>query len=249
MIASLKKFFLTRTPWKPVHMGPWIRTLYFKHYLKKFVKDEKRVETILDAGCGHGHYTKYLADRFPKGKVQGFDILSAPEWKSYATDNLSFEQKDIAVFKDEQKFDLVVCIDTLEHVENNTRAIDSLVKSLKKDGIIYVAIPCDSQESFFFGKKHFKSFEEWEKDEHIGVQHTLPELVSVFERAGTKILLSRYTFSFFGHLAWELEYILRGSKIKERISILLMPLYKILGFLDLTLPIGKGNNLVIAKKL
>jgi len=249
MKSKLKNFLLNHTPWKPVHMGPWIRALYFRYYLSIFVKDKDSIKTILDAGCGHGHYTNKLATQFPHAKVDGFDILSAPEWQSYEKDNLTFSQQDIMTFNEESKYDLVICVDTLEHVENNIQAIGSLVKSLKKDGIIYIAIPCDSQESYFFPKRYFQSFEDWEKDEHIGVQHSLQDLVKIFEGLGTKVLLKRYTFTFFGHLAWEIEYILRGSKVKNRISVLLMPLYKILGFLDLMIPIGKGNNLLVAKRI
>jgi SAM-dependent methyltransferase len=249
MKSRLKNFLLKSTSWKPVHMGPWIRTLYFKYYLNAFVKDKDSIKTILDAGCGHGHYTNKLALHFPSAKVEGFDILTAPEWQSYKRDNLSFRQQDIMTFNEELKYDLAVCIDTLEHVENNTQAIGALVKSLKKNGIIYIAIPCDSQESYFFPKKYFQSFEEWEKDEHIGVQHTLKDLVTIFEGLRTKVLLKRYTFTFFGHLAWELEYILRGSKLKNRISVFLMPLYKLLGILDLMIPLGKGNNLLVARKI
>jgi len=62
--------------------------------------------------------------------------------------------------------------------------------------------------------------------------------------------LARYTFTFGGDLAWELEAIfrLREDKFGNRINILLMPLYKLLAILDLFFPLGRGNNLLIVKK-
>jgi len=72
-------------------------------------------------------------------------------------------------------------------------------------------------------------------------------LKNILRNLGFSIVFSRYTFTFWGNLAWEIEFLLR--KKNNRLNILMMPLLKFLGWLDLLFPIGRGNNLIIVQKL
>ena len=53
------------------HMGSYIRFLYFKKYLKKLPL--KNFKLILDAGCGRGKYSLYMAHLFPGKKIFAID--------------------------------------------------------------------------------------------------------------------------------------------------------------------------------
>ena len=80
------------------------------------------------------------------------------------------------------------------------------------------------------------------------IEKVLPFLTEILKNLGFDIKFSRYTFTFFGRLGWELEFIIREASWGGRVNIILMPFYKLLGLMDIFFPIRKGNNLIIASK-
>lgn len=245
---SLRTFVLSREPFRPAHMGLWIRMLYFKHYLRRFPPEH--LESILDAGTGRGTYARFLAKKFPSTKITGIDILPVPEWSLPKPPNLVFEKADLTTLSENATRDLIVSVDVLEHIQGNSDAIKCFYTALRTGGILYLAVPCEPECMYLFPKAWFSKFHEWEKHEHVGEQRPLPELRTLLEETGFKILFSRNTFTFWGIAAWEMETLLgcSNTRIADVVRVLLMPIFKLLGFLDLYLPIGSGNNLIIAKK-
>ncbi len=229
------------------HVGTLIRGMYFRRYISKVVSRGK-IKKALDAGCGRGQYAAYLARLCPEVQVTGLDIFDAPEWELYHEPNLRFGVMDLEQAVPEESYDLVVTIDTLEHIRDNNRVLSFFYDTLNPGGYLYLAVPCDAQTIQFFPERFFKKFRDWEIDEHIGYQWTISELVHELKTRGFKIELARYTFTSWGIIAWEIEFILRESAWGGRFNLILMPLYRLLGLLDIYLPLGRGNNLVIAKK-
>lgn len=72
-----------------------------KHYpvIKNLIQ-KKDLASVLDYGCGKGHFLKYARETFPDMRIEGFDVAS----DEYAT-------------LPEGLFDLVLCLDVMEHVE------------------------------------------------------------------------------------------------------------------------------------
>lgn len=68
---------------------------------------------VLDVGCGNGFITQCMSIYTD---VKGIDI-----------------EDDIAVYKDDKQYDVVTCLDVLEHVRELSKALDN-IKSLCKDG-------------------------------------------------------------------------------------------------------------------
>lgn len=101
--------------------------------------------TILDAGCGSGVVSRYLAEKFPQGKVIGCDasgdrILQASAMARNIS-NLEFKQSDLlkTVFES-SSFDAVICRYVLEHLKNEDAqvALSELHRCLRPGGIIHV---------------------------------------------------------------------------------------------------------------
>jgi SAM-dependent methyltransferase len=72
-----------------------------------------------DVGCGAGLVTELLAKRFASSQFEGFDeSADAKEfWKQrQVLGNLTFKNED--VFGLPRDFDLIVCLDVFEHVED-----------------------------------------------------------------------------------------------------------------------------------
>ena len=205
------------------------------------------MHSVLDAGCGRGRYATLVVARMPDVMVTGYDLLPHKEWKGIERSNLHFMVKDLHAMDDHDAFDAIISIDSLEHIPDNKKVLALFYKALRQNGILYLAIPNESEEWHFFPRKWFAHFHEWEEHEHIGEQYTLDALCNLITSLGFRIEYARHTFTFFGALGWEIEFLLHHNM--RRFYILAMPFIKLLGILDIYFPLGKGNNLVIAKKL
>jgi SAM-dependent methyltransferase len=245
---KIKNRLLSHEPFKPAHMGYWIRSHYFRHYVRSLIRRQNFVD-VLDAGCGTGMYSRMLAIWLPHARIHAIDLLSLKEWKD-APENISFETLDLRHLDAHDRYDLVVTVDVLEHIPDNTDVIRRFARALRSGGYLYIAVPSETQEQHFLPRHLFSHFHEWEEHEHIGEQHTLAQLAEFVRSMGLDVCVARHTFTFFGTIAWEIEMALhwRGGSFGKRVRILLMPLLKTLGWLDIMLPIGTGNNLVIARK-
>ena len=244
---GIKSFLLSHEPFRPDHMGEWIRMFYFRHYAPRFFP--KNAQSLLDAGTGRGAYAVATADMFPNSHITAVDIVIFKEWSTWGRKNISFAQGDLTKLDEVNAYDAIFSIDVLEHIPHNEEVIAKLYSALRPGGVLYLAVPCESTEIHIFPQKWFGRFHEWEEHEHIGEMRPLGEVKKILVQLGFTILISRCTFTFWGMLAWEIETLLsyRG-RWGDRINIILMPFYKFLGILDLYLPVGTGNNLIIAKK-
>src|SRR4051812_10372097 len=98
---------------------------------------------VLDAGCGLGYGAAMLADG-GAASVTAVDI--APEIvdvaRDQAGDRVRFETADVRSlpFPDDA-FDLVVCFEVIEHVDEQESALDELRRVLAPGGLLVVSSP------------------------------------------------------------------------------------------------------------
>jgi len=111
-------------------------------------------DVVLDAGCGDGYISFELA-KYVKSVV-GVDIddkIIAYNKRTIERQNLSFICYDISMLSnyfDNEIFDKVICIDTLEHSQNFLRIIEMFSNLLKTNGILYATIPIGAHGHFEF---------------------------------------------------------------------------------------------------
>lgn len=126
----------------------------FRHNIRHYIILNKLLDLglkhkkhILEIGCGNGALTKLMVDKLKKGRITAMDISSESiqhakrNLKGY--NNITHVVSDIADFKPDSKFDMIVLSDVLEHISMEYH--DALFKKLNEvvegDGIVFINIP------------------------------------------------------------------------------------------------------------
>jgi len=246
-MLSAAKNYLIRGAFKPVHMGNWIRGLYMQRYLSRMVRTQP--QDILDAASGNGRHVIILSKLYPNAVIEGMDINSFKEWEKLSGPLHRFNIQNLEELNEHEKRDLIVSIDTIEHIKGNERVLKAFYEALRPGGHLYLHVPCESDEIFIFPRRWFSAFYEWAEDEHVGEMRKLSDLTRIMQQIGYEICLARNTFTLFGHLAWEIEFLLQHKGVwGRRFNIIFSPIYKLLGLFDVWFQVFGGNNLVIARR-
>ena len=143
---------------KPLHKFNPIRISYIKENIIKSFKIDNKKEPlkkikILDIGCGGGLLTEPL-------KRLGADItgIDASE-KNINVAKLHAKKNNLQInyicsspenFKTKKKFDVILNMEIVEHVEDVNFFLKSCARLLKKDGIMFVATLNKTLKSYIF---------------------------------------------------------------------------------------------------
>lgn len=226
-------------------VGLQIRSLYFKQALSDL--NDKKFEKILDAGSGIGIYSIYLSEKFPNSKVVGVDLdkfnvkLSNKIKHDLGINNLKFEYRDITKKTGVEKYDLIVNIDVLEHIENFELVLKNFYNSLNTSGFLYIHTPQTNQ------KRIFSSLEDWHHEDHIREGFNKNELRKDLEKIGYKIVKLEETFGFFGKLAWEINHMMLSKNFI--LSGITYPIVYLIASLDILTSNKKGLGIsILAQK-
>tara|TARA_B100001121_G_scaffold310417_1_gene341315 strand:+ start:5853 stop:6578 length:726 start_codon:yes stop_codon:yes gene_type:complete len=133
---------------KPLHMFNPIRIEYItenikQHYNIDLTKNNfLKSLNILDIGCGGGLISEPMARL--GGKVTGIDaseknIKIAQLHAKKNNLDIQYINKSPEQLKEFEKFDVILNLEIIEHVENVNLYLDSCYKLLKKNGIMFTA--------------------------------------------------------------------------------------------------------------
>jgi ubiquinone/menaquinone biosynthesis C-methylase UbiE len=198
---------------------------------------------ILDAGCGDGLYTAWLAYKHPTTKITGVDLNPTSIDKArqlqhlLPVDNLKLYQADLSKPFANSCYDLAYCIDVLEHIQDDDLVLKNLALALKPTGTLLLHAPLSNQ------KRYFKSFRSWQQNDHVRQGYQEDNLKAKLELNGFKLISTQYTFGWAGALAWEIYELAHQLGQVPRIltSLLLRPL----SFLEVKLKNNWGNAIFI----
>lgn len=156
----------------------WFMSLYGFENEEAFRLYLANKNTILDAGCGLGYKSAWLASLAPHALVIGMDFSEAAQIAAgkYSTiPNLYFIQGDIAVtgIKD-GTIDFVLCDQVIMHTEDPGKTFDHLSGLVSKDGefacYVYAkkALPRELLDDYFRSNTHTYSSEQlWEMSKQL----------------------------------------------------------------------------------
>ena len=131
---------------KPLHMFNPIRIQYITENIKLHLKITKnelpKNLNILDIGCGGGLISEPMARL--GAKVTGIDaseknVKIAKLHAKKSNLDIRYLNKSPEQLNEYEKFDVILNLEIIEHVENVNLYLDSCYKLLKKNGIMFTA--------------------------------------------------------------------------------------------------------------
>lgn len=234
------------------HVGTFANGIYLKRILRK-----RTFKNILDAGCGSGTFSFYIAKNFSKSSVVGVDIgkqglhdhsrtldVCSKIQKTLKLPNLVFTELDLCRLSAKGEYDLIICFDVLEHIKENQKVIKNFFSALKKGGWLLLRIPTKEQVRLF-DKKYTRKHELWAKVEHVGQHHDMKSLVYAIEEVGFKIVFKRYTNGVWGRLSFELNEIMEYYNFPLILQYSVVPFLKLLRYIDTLADNKEGNGLLV----
>lgn len=123
---------------------PWYRLIL--KMIKPVINNFEGRE-VLEVGCGLGGFPIYIGSK--KGKCVGLDISKKAikeakvlSKKYKVNDQVDFIIADARFLPITREcFEMIVCSETLEHIENYQQAFHELVRVAKKNGFLIVTVP------------------------------------------------------------------------------------------------------------
>lgn len=154
--------------------------------LKKYLP--KKENNIIEIGCGYGIMTKMLASY---GAITGIEPYT--DCYDYLKANIkgTFAKEEFLKFETEKKFDVVALFDVLEHIEDETAAVQKIHSLLEQNGRVVLTVPA---YMFLWSthddlNKHFR-------------RYTLTELKELFKINGFRINKLTYFNTFLFPIAY-----------------------------------------------
>ncbi len=94
--------------------------------------------SFLEVGCGPG----FALEVFLQAGYQAQGLELSPRAVQMAQENdLPVECRDLEHEEIEKRFDVIACLEVLEHVHRPVQMIESLVNALSDDGVLLISLP------------------------------------------------------------------------------------------------------------
>jgi glycosyltransferase involved in cell wall biosynthesis len=179
---------------------------------------------VLEVGCGVGNFTHYLRQREyvlatdNNAEYLGMLRTSTEHLDNVEVEDINWEEPDFDALR-AHEFDTIICLNVLEHIENDRGALAAFAAILRPGGQLVLQVPAMQQ---IYG----------EIDRAIGHHRRYERraLEGLLAEAGFDVVESRY-FNVPGILGWYVNAVLLGRRtipgLQARMANLLVPLLQL----------------------
>ncbi len=157
--------------------------VYLEQFLAEAGKSVKPTQRVLDAGAGDCKYRSY----FDHAIYESADFC---QMDSMIYGKITYECDLASIPVEDERFDIVICTQVIEHVRNPLEVIKELYRVLKPGGRLYLTTP------LFYAEHHAPY------DYYRYTQYGLRYLV---EEAGFIVQIVERLEGYFGVLSYQLE--------------------------------------------
>jgi 2-polyprenyl-3-methyl-5-hydroxy-6-metoxy-1,4-benzoquinol methylase len=238
-----------------------LRTWHIQKEIKKWTAGRKKSigvfynTHILDAGAGFGQYTYYLSKINSSWNILSIDLKEDQVgdcnnfFRKIKKGSVLFKTGDLTTFTAENTFDLVVCVDVMEHIKEDELVFRNFYNSMKKDGMLLISTPSDQGGSDVHGDGDTSFIEE-----HVRDGYNIAEIERKLKTAGFNEIEARYSYGAPGKISWRLsmKYPILALGI-TKLFFLVLPFYYLiiypicyfLNYLDTSIKWETGTGLIV----
>jgi SAM-dependent methyltransferase len=213
------------------------------------------VVSVLDAGAGFGQYTYWLHRHNPAWTILSVDVKDEQVadcnnfFKRIGARDVLFEVGDLTKFRKDNSFDLVVCVDVMEHIEEDVQVFRNFVASMKPGAMLIISTPSDQGGSDVQGEGETSFIEE-----HVRDGYNIGDIEKKLRSAGFSKVEARYSYGTPGKISWRLSMkypilMLGASKLFFIILpfyyVIAYPISYILNWLDVNGKHKTGTGLIV----
>lgn len=232
-----------------------LRTWHIHRELRRWKRSAPSNPRILDAGSGFGQYSHFMSRLFPQSSILGVDVKDEQVadcnafFSSIGKKDVRFEIADLTRFRQPDTYHLVLCVDVMEHIEEDVLVLTNYCQSLKTGGMLLISTPSDQGGSDVHADGETSFIEEHVRDGY-GVEDMRQKLA----KAGFSRSEIRYSYGTPGKISWRLsmKYPMAMLNASQLFFILLplyylitMPFCLVLNWLDVRLSHNTGTGLVV----
>ena len=190
------------------------------------------IGAIYDAGAGFGQYTYWLSGQLPQATITAIDVKEEQVadcnafFQRIGRPQVRFEVGDVTRFQRPGAFDLVVCVDVMEHILEDEAALRCYSTSLKPGGMLIISTPSDQG-----GSDVHKEGEGSFIEEHVRDGYNIDDIQSKALRNGFSKVQARYSYGAPGKVSWKLSMkwpllMLQASKL----FFIVLPFYYLIAY-------------------
>ena len=179
---------------------------------------DRHYKRLLDAGSGTGVISFKMGRRFPEANVLGVDLNEdAVRIGNYISNkikstNVKFRKSAIEDLDEKDQFDLIVCVDILEHIENDLKAIKVLFRLIRAGGILLLHIP-----SLYRRYPVWRKIENFDVPTHVRRGYEPHVIQEIVRQAGFTIMDTGFTYGFWETLANNISYMITRARMQNKI--------------------------------
>jgi len=230
---TIKKFPFLRVAFYKILDLMFLRSWYVRRELRKLRKSfgTKKI-SIYDAGSGYGQYSYFMSGKMQPCEIYSVDVKE--DWindckeffKIKKIENVTFGIEDLTTINHKDRFDMILCVDVMEHIEDDRKVFENFYRALKKDGYLIINTP-----SIYGGSDVHDEEQESFIGEHARVGYSIEDLENKLHPFGFQTYQSKFTYGFWGDKAWRLgiKYPILMVNL-SKLFLIILPLYYLLTF-------------------
>jgi 2-polyprenyl-3-methyl-5-hydroxy-6-metoxy-1,4-benzoquinol methylase len=236
-----------------------LRSWHVRKALKRLGSLLPSASSVLDAGMGFGQYSWWMAKKFPSWKITSADIkgeqvsdCNAFFNKTGIADRVNAIEADLVKWRSDEKYDLILCVDVMEHIEEDRTVFSSFCSMTNQGGYLVISTPSDmggsdvhsEDDSSFIG-------------EHVRDGYGSEEITGKLSDAGYTEVSVTYTYGIPGSIAWRfsMKYPVIMLSASKMFFILLpfyylsvMPFVLVFNTIDLYTKHKRGTGLLVVAR-
>ncbi len=173
---------------------------------------------VLDAGCGRGVISRALAACFPAARINAIDVdaerqvINADIARAAGIQNCTFTTGDVLALEDVDRYDFIVSVDNLEHVEDDRGVMAGFFKALQPGGTLLVHVP-----HYYRHWPVFQRVENFDVPGHVRPGYHAAELTERLGDAGFVVESVRFSYGWMETIANNLSYAITGAQERNQI--------------------------------